>query len=183
MSIGRTVNFLLILETCGGTAAQKSLVWSSKEWAGSEDASFLEYYEHNVENLAVEGVGQNWSSEVISLFLEDLEVGRAALNCHWSIGPAVPRNEGCVYGELRVAVFSSITVFRVPEKFSCGTAAKPFSHRERAVVRNRRGPGAREFGSALSELTMDHYHHEVLRDQFMELFLFGERRPWRHERC
>ena len=42
-------------------------------------------------------------------------------------------------------------------------------------VRNRRGPGAREFGAALPELTMDHYHHEVHRDDFWGLFLFGER--------
>ena len=43
------------------------------------------------------------------------------------------------------------------------------------VVRNRRGPGARDFGAALSELTMDHHHHEVLRDDFRALFLVGER--------
>ena len=33
----------------------------------------------------IEVVGQNWSSEVISLFLEDEEVGRMALSCHLSI--------------------------------------------------------------------------------------------------
>ena len=32
----------------------KSLVWSSNEWTESEDASSLEYYEHNVDNLALE---------------------------------------------------------------------------------------------------------------------------------
>ena len=48
---------------------KKSPVRSSNgvEWAGSVDASSLEYYEHNVGNLAVEVVGQNWSSEVIYL--------------------------------------------------------------------------------------------------------------------
>ena len=46
----------------------KSPVCSSNEWTGSEDASSLEYYEHNVDNLALEVVGQNWSSEVISRF-------------------------------------------------------------------------------------------------------------------
>ena len=70
-------------------AAQKSLVWSSNgvEWAGCEDAS-LECYEHNVGNLAIEVVGQNWSSEVVSLFLEEWEVGRVALSCHLSMGDA-----------------------------------------------------------------------------------------------
>ena len=66
---------------------KKSSVWSSHgvEWAGSEDASSLEYYEHNVGNLANEVAGQNWSREVISLFFEDWEVGRVALSCHLSM--------------------------------------------------------------------------------------------------
>ena len=56
------------------------------EWAGSEGTQYssLEYYEHNVDNLALEVVGQNRSSEVISLFFKDWEVGRAALSCHLS---------------------------------------------------------------------------------------------------
>ena len=68
-------------------AAQKSPVWSSNgvEWAGSDDASSLEYHEHTVGNLAIEVVGQNWSSEVISLFLEDWEARRVAPSCHLSI--------------------------------------------------------------------------------------------------
>ena len=78
MPLGRTVALLLTKETCGGYGCQRSPVWSSNgvEWAGSEDTSTLEYYEHNVD------VGQKWSSEVISLFLEDWEVGRVALSCH-----------------------------------------------------------------------------------------------------
>ena len=65
----------------------KSPVWGSNsvEWAGSEAASSLEQYEHNVGNLAVEVVGRNWSSEVISLFPEDWEVGLVALGCHLSM--------------------------------------------------------------------------------------------------
>ena len=65
-------------------------------------------------NLAVEVVGQNWSSEVISLFLEDWEVGRVALSCHLSVEPVMPRDEGCVWGELGIAGFPSFLVFRVP---------------------------------------------------------------------
>ena len=64
-----------------GMAAQTALC--AAEWAGSEDASSLEYYEHNVGNLAIEVVGQNyWSSEVISLFSEDWDIGRVASSCH-----------------------------------------------------------------------------------------------------
>ena len=77
-------------------AAQKAM-WSSNdvEWAGSEDASSLEFHEHSVGNLALEVVGQNWSSEVISLFLEDLG-GWAAPCCHMSKDLFMPRNEGFV---------------------------------------------------------------------------------------
>ena len=55
----------------------KSHMWGSDcgEWAGSEGTPSVEHCEHNV-NLALEVVGQNWSSEVISIFLEDWEVGR-----------------------------------------------------------------------------------------------------------
>ena len=49
-------------------AAQKALCGAATDWTGSEDASSLEYREHNVDSLALEVVGQNWSSEVISLF-------------------------------------------------------------------------------------------------------------------
>ena len=64
----------------------KGPVWSGDGFEGdrSEDTSSVEYYEHTVDNLAIEVVGQNWSSEVISLFLEDWEVGRVATSCHLS---------------------------------------------------------------------------------------------------
>ena len=60
----------------------KRPVWSSNgvEWAGSEDVSSLEYYEHNVGSLAIGVVGQNWTSEVISLFLED----SLSATCQWT---------------------------------------------------------------------------------------------------
>ena len=43
----------------------KSPVWSDDglEEERGEDASSVEYYEHNVDNLAIEVVGQNWSCE------------------------------------------------------------------------------------------------------------------------
>ena len=91
---------------------KKSPVWSGDGVEGkrSEGTSSLEYYEHNVGNLALEVVRQNWSTEVISLFLEDWKVGRVALSCHlamdlpcqemrdvcWGLAHCVPsaRNEG-----------------------------------------------------------------------------------------
>ena len=45
----------------------------------------MESHEHNVDNFAIEVAGQKWSSEVISLFLEDWQVARVALSCHLSV--------------------------------------------------------------------------------------------------
>ena len=57
-----------------GSAAQFSAdcrrKWATAE-EGSEGTSSFEDYEHNVDNLAIEVAWQTWSSEVISLFLED----------------------------------------------------------------------------------------------------------------
>ena len=65
----------------------KSSVWSSGgiNWAGSESTSSFEEYEQNVESLALEVIGQNWRGEMVSLFLEDWEVGRVALSCHMAM--------------------------------------------------------------------------------------------------
>ena len=62
-----------------------------------------------------EVVGQNWSSEVISLFNgSDWEVGRVALSCHLSVDlRIVPRNEKCVQGELRVSTRMEVFVKEV----------------------------------------------------------------------
>ena len=68
MLFGRTVALHLTLETC------------------------VEYYEHNVGNLALEVVGQNWSSEVISVF--GRLGGRAGgIKLPLDNGPFMSRNE------------------------------------------------------------------------------------------
>ena len=51
----------------------------------SGDTFIVKHYEHNVDNFAIEVVGQNGFSEEISLFLEDWEVGLVALSCHLSM--------------------------------------------------------------------------------------------------
>ena len=84
----------------------KSHVLSSNgvEWAGSEDVTSLEYYEHNVGNLAIEVVGQNWSSEVVSLFLGKLG--------GWAGGTELSVDLLCEeMREPRFAGFTSFTVF------------------------------------------------------------------------
>ena len=62
-------------------------VWSDDglEEERGEDASSVEYCEHNVDNVAIEVVGQHGTREVISLFLEDWEVGRVAISCRLSM--------------------------------------------------------------------------------------------------
>ena len=131
---------------------KKSPVWSDDGLEGErgEDASSVEYCEHNVDNLAFGVVGQNWSSEVIPFFLEDWEVGRLASSCHLSMDLLCQENEGCVQGELRVSGFSSFLVFGVPKMLSGGivTAAKPFSQRGRSVT--TRYEGERERRALLS---------------------------------
>ena len=91
----------------------KSPVWSSNgvEWAGSKDASSLEYHKHNVGNLTIEVVRQNWSSEVISLFLEDWEVGRVALRCHLSMGLLCQEMRDACWESSESLGSSSFTVF------------------------------------------------------------------------
>ena len=48
-------------------AAQQGPVWSDDglEEERGEDTSSVEYYEHNVDDLAIEVAGQNCSSEVM----------------------------------------------------------------------------------------------------------------------
>ena len=67
----------------------KSLVWSGDgfERERSKSTSTLEYCKHTVDNLTIEVFGQNWSSEVISLFLK---VGRMVSSCQLVTGPLVP---------------------------------------------------------------------------------------------
>ena len=59
--------------------------------------------------------GKNWSSEVVSLFSEDWELGRMASSCHMAMDLFMPRKEGCVLGELKVVGLTSVAVFIVPE--------------------------------------------------------------------
>ena len=118
----------------------KSLVWSDDglEEERGEDTSPAEYYELDVDDLAIEVVGQNRTSEVISPFLEDWEVRRVASSCHLSMDLLCQEMRD-VQGELRASGFSSLLLFGVPKKLSGGivTAAKLFSHRGRAVTSRR----------------------------------------------
>ena len=61
----------------------------SPEWISSgrtsEASCGLEFYEHNVENTAIEVIGEDRSSNVVALFLKGWELGRVALSCHMTM--------------------------------------------------------------------------------------------------
>ena len=66
-------------------------------------------------NLALEVFGQDWSSELISIFLEDWEVGRVALSCHLSMDLLCQEmSNACGESSESLGSPRSFTVFRVP---------------------------------------------------------------------
>ena len=109
----------------------KSPGWSSGgfDWAGSEGTYSFEDYEHNVDNLALEVVGQKLSGEVVSLFLEDWELVPVALSWHVAMDLLCQEMRDACWVSSKVAELTSFAVFTVPEPLSCGiVAAKgPFS--------------------------------------------------------
>ena len=68
-------------------ACPRSPGWDSDVdfWTVVDGAPRCEVYEHNSECGALEVIGQDWSGEVVSLFIEDWELGRVALSCHMAL--------------------------------------------------------------------------------------------------
>ena len=103
----------------------------SPEWfslcSESVTSGGCEKTERNNECWVIEVIGQDWSSEVVALFLEDWELGRVALSCHTATDLLCQetRHECWVRSESPGTSFAVITV---PMKFSCGavTATKVF---------------------------------------------------------
>ena len=84
-------------------------------------------------------LGQDWSSEVVSLFPRGLGARTGGIELPHGNGPSMSRNEGCVLGELKVAGLTFFTVFTVPEQLlGIVTAKKPFSQHGRAVTLKER---------------------------------------------
>ena len=98
-----------------------------------------EEYEHNNECRAIQVVGQDWSSEVVALFLEDWELRRVALRCLSAMDLFCQE-----MGDACLVSFESLgaplSQCSQCQSSSCGlvTAAKPFSHRGRIVTTRRR---------------------------------------------
>ena len=66
-------------------AAQEALDGTAMSTSGPKERVQLpnEVYEHNNKCWALEVIGQDWSSDVLALFLEDWEqLARVALGCH-----------------------------------------------------------------------------------------------------
>ena len=68
----------------GGQACPVGPEWISS-CSASETPFGCDVFEHNNECRAIEVIGQDWSSEVVALFLEDWELRRVALSCHMTM--------------------------------------------------------------------------------------------------
>ena len=80
----------------------KSPIWSSP-CSASVTSGDDEEYGHNNKCQAIEVIGQDWSSEVVALFLEDWELGRVALSCHMAMDLLCQEmRDVCRRGELKV---------------------------------------------------------------------------------
>ena len=74
---------------------------------------------------------------MVALFLKAWELGRAALSCHMAMDFLCQEMRDACWDSSESLGSPPFTVITVPVNFSCGTvtAAKPFSHRGRAVIR------------------------------------------------
>ena len=132
--------------------------WSSDVdfWTG---APRYDMYEHNNMCQALEVIGQDLSSEVVSLFLEDWELARVAFRCHMALDFLCQemRDARQDSSESLGSVFTVLAVFgrfsrqvvggsgnagmvagwRLPGESTVTVMRKPFSHLERAVTQRR----------------------------------------------
>ena len=79
-----------------------------------------------MESIALNVIGQNWSGEKVSFFLEDLELARVALSCHTALDVL------CL--KMHEARLLGCRCQRGP----LSQQEKPFSHRGRAVTKKER---------------------------------------------
>ena len=104
----------------------------SPEWISSCSANETscggEEYEHNNECRGIEVIGQDWSSEVAALSLEDWELGRVALSCHMATDLLGQEMRDACWVSSESLGSPLFTVIAVPERFSRGTvtATKAF---------------------------------------------------------
>ena len=63
----------------------------------SEAHCAFEFCEHNVENMSTDVIGQDKSSNVGALFLEDRELRRVALSCHMTINLLCQESRGACW--------------------------------------------------------------------------------------
>ena len=91
----------LVLREIWKYSCPKNLIYSSEDYdeEGSENTSSEKYYEYNNENLVIQVVGQNWSSEVIPFFcLENWDVGRLSFSWLLSLTLMCPEMKDSVKG-------------------------------------------------------------------------------------
>ena len=62
---------------------------------------------------AIEVIGQDWTSEVVALFLQDWELGRVALSCHMAMDLLCQEMRDVCWDSSGVAGLSMVMVFAV----------------------------------------------------------------------
>ena len=94
----------------------ESPVWSGDGFEGERIESAQPWRNTNTTSTTSPLKSLGRTGQVISLFLEDWEVGRVALSCHLSMDPSCQEMRDACRGELRFSGFSSFLVFGVTEK-------------------------------------------------------------------
>ena len=107
-----------------------------------------EVYEHSNECRALEVTGQDWSSEVVSLFLEDWELARVALSCHMALDLLCQEMRDACQDRSKLLGSQSSLCSQCLDMQEwqlaavcaalCHSRRKPFSHRGRTATARRR---------------------------------------------
>ena len=125
------VSFRQSLEGSQGSVVRGTLC-GKKKFLAPENQSTVghEVYERDTECQAIVLIGQDWSSEVVAVYLEDWDGSLGLPHDH---GPSLPRNEGPVLGGFSRRRLGGSGALKV----NCQSKRKPFPHRGRAVIERR----------------------------------------------
>ena len=138
MPFGWTVTLVLSWEICGGMLPKKTQFGAALAMSGQEVKARLLLKITSTTSITslLKSLGKlvKWSG--VS-FLGGLGARTGGIKLPQGNGHFMPRYEGCVLSELKLAELTSFAVFTVPEQLSCSgivTTKEPFSQHGRAVT-------------------------------------------------